>query len=153
MPSQPHLQIFICDRASHEEESNFLLFPLLPKELRLKIWRHTLQRQRIIQLRLQARVQQTATQAAEITGSAIKNKHYCAVVDGCQVLSKLLRVTSESREEALKFYRVHLPCRFTGGPTGEGTTCPGTLHFNPEYDFLRIIPGYPVKDTLVDFLY
>jgi len=64
-----------------------------------------------------------------------------------------MRVNSESREAALEFYRVHLPCWLTAGAIGEGTTRPGTLHFNPEYDFLHISPRSPVKDTLVDFLY
>ena len=153
MSSQPHLQIFTSSRTTHDEESNFPLFPLLPQEIRLKIWRHSLQRQRIIKLHLKGRTEQTVTQAAESTGSASKSERYCAVVDGYQVLSKLLRVNSESREAALEFYRVRLPCRFTGRATREGTTRSETLHFNPEYDFLHISPESPVSDTLVDFIY
>jgi hypothetical protein len=65
MSSQPHLQIFNCSQADHNEESNFPLFPLLPKELRLKIWQYTLQRQRILHLRLNNQRGQTATQAGE----------------------------------------------------------------------------------------
>ena len=67
-----------------------------------------------------------------------------------KVLSKFLRVNRESREEALKF---HLSSRRPGAAPGEGTTSPGTLHFNSEYEFLHISPTWPVKDTLVDFLY
>lgn len=92
-------------------------------------------------------------QAPESTGSASESERYCAVVDGYRVLSELLRVNSESREAALEFYRVHLPCRLTRGATGEGTTRPEILHFNPEYDLLHISPESPVRDTLVDFLY
>jgi len=153
MSSQQHLQIFTSGRTTHDEELNFPLFPLLPQEIRLMIWRHSLQRQRIIRLLLKGQTKQTATQAAESTGSASKSERYCAFVHGYQVLTKLLRVNSESREAALEFYRVHLPCRLTGERTEEGTTRPGTLHFNPEYDFLHISSESPVKDTLVDFLY
>ncbi|KAL9130836.1 MAG: hypothetical protein Q9217_001088 [Psora testacea] len=152
MSSQPHLQIFNSDLTTHNEESDFPIFPLLPNELRLKIWQHALQRQRIIKLCLKSRTEQTGTQAAEITEYASKRGRYCAVVDARQVLSKFLRVNRESREETLKFYRVHLPCSSTGG-AGKGTTSAGTLHFNPEYDFLHISPTWPVKDTLLDFLY
>ncbi|KAL9627972.1 MAG: hypothetical protein Q9164_007432 [Protoblastenia rupestris] len=153
MSSQLHLQIFISGQTTHDEESSFSFFPLLPNELRLNIWRHALQRQRIINLHIKSRTEQTASQAAEITEFAGKRERYCAVVDGCQVLSRFLRVNRESREEALKFYRVHLPCSFTNAAVGEGTTNPGTLHFNPEYDFLQISPDWPMKDTLLDFLY
>ena len=153
MSSQPHLQIFTSGPITHKGDSNFPLFSLLPQELRLKIWRHGLERQRIIKVHLERQTEQTAHQAAESTGSASKRERYCAVVDGYQVLTKLLRVNSESREAALEFYRVHLPCTLTGGSTGEGTTRPGILHFNPEYDFLHISSKSPVKDTLVDFLY
>ena len=153
MSSQPHLQIFTSGRPTHDEQLSFSFFSLLPKELRLNTWRHALQRQRILNLHIKSRTEQTVTQTAKITEFTTKRERYCAVVDGCQVLSKFLRVNRESREEALKFYRVHLPCRFTDAAAGEGKTNPGILHFNPEYDFLRINPDWPVKDTLLDFLY
>ncbi|KAL8740591.1 MAG: hypothetical protein Q9190_006731 [Brigantiaea leucoxantha] len=151
MPSQSHLQVFVPNSITHNEALKFPLFPLLPKELRLKIWRHALQRHRIIKLRLEAQ-REEAAQEAEIT-SADESDLCCAVVDGCQVLSKYLRVSAESREEALKFYRVHLPCKLIGRTTTKGLTSHGILYFNPEYDFLRISPRTPLKDTLFGFLY
>ncbi|TVY44269.1 hypothetical protein LOCC1_G006808 [Lachnellula occidentalis] len=85
---------------------------------------------------------------------ATNGERHCAIVSGHQVLSKLLRVNCESREAALEFYRVHIPCRFQGlGDVKETTTTPGTLYFNPEYDFLKIRPQYHVKDTWIDFIY
>ena len=153
MSSQPHLQIFNSRQAAHNEESNFPLFPLLPKELRLKIWRHTLQRWRIIRLFLNNQRGQTATQAGENPESTSNGERYFTVVAGSQLLSKLLRVNRESREGAWMFYRVHLPCRFTGGATREGPTGHGTLQFNPDWDFLHLSAEWPAKDTLVDFLY
>ena len=74
-------------------------------------------------------------------------------MNGYQVLSKLLRVDSESREEALKLYRVHFPCSFSRGTQGEGAMSSGTLYFNPEYDFLHLSPEWRLKETMVEFLY
>ena len=153
MSSQPHLQIFNSSQATHNEESHFPLFSLLPKELRLKIWRHSLQRWCIIHLFLNNQRGQTATQAGENPKSTSNGERYFTIVDGSRLFSKLLRVNRESREEALMFYRVHLPCRFTGGATRERPTGHGTLHFNPEWDFLHINAEWPAKDTLLDFLY
>ena len=154
MSSLPHLQIFTSDHATSNRESCFCLFSQLPKEVRLKIWRHSLQRQRIIHVRLNGPTEQTAAQAAETGSSTHKSECYRgAIVDGYQVLSKLLRVNSESREAALGFYRVHLPCILKRGSIFEETKAPGFLYFNPEYDFLHISPEPPVKDTLVNFLY
>ena len=138
---------------THDEESDFLLFPTLPKELRTKIWRHALQRQRMIRLRINNQRGKTASQAGENPDSVVNGERYFTVVDGSQLLSKLLRVNKESREEALKFARVRLPCRFLGGATKEGPASHGTLHFNPEWDFLYISAEWPAKDTLIAFLY
>lgn len=153
MSSQPHLRIFNSSLTTHDERSDFHLFPLLPKELRLKIWRHTLQRRRIIHLRLNNQRGQTPSEAGENPESTSNGERYFTVVDGSKILSKLLRVSRESREEALMFCRVHLPCRFTGGGTRDEPTGHGTLRFNPEWDFLHISAEWPAKDTLVSFLY
>ena len=37
--------------------------------------------------------------------------------------------------------------------TRDGSTGHGTLHFNPEWDFLHISSEWPAKDTLISFLY
>ena len=153
MSSQPHLQIFSSNQAGHNKQSSFPLFPLLPKELRLKIWRHGLQRRRIIHLLLNNQQGQTATQAGEHPECTRNGERYFTIVEGSQLLSKLLRVNKESREESLLFYRVHLPCRFISGAIREERTGRGTLHFNPEWDFLHISADWPAKDTLISFLY
>lgn len=81
MSSHPHLQLFDLVQGARDEDSGFAelatnvatlpeagrdirgyfwhrlsfpLFPLLPQELRLKIWQHALQRNRIIVLRLES---------------------------------------------------------------------------------------------------
>ena len=153
MSSQPHLQIFNPNQIANSEESNFPLFNLLPKELRLEIWRHTLQRRRIIHLCLDNQRGKTAIQAGENPESTSNGERYFTIVDGNQLLSKLLRVNRESRAEAWMFYRVHLPCRFTGEAMREGSNGHGTLHFNPEWDFLYLSAEWPAKDSLVSFLY
>ena len=75
------------------------------------------------------------------------------MVDGSQLLSECLRVDHESREEALKLYRVHLPCRFTSGISEEGPTSHGTLHVKPKWDILYITAEWPAKDTLIAFIH
>src|ERR1700694_431322 len=153
MSTPSHLQIFIPAYATADGESSFCLFPQLPTELRLKIWQQSLQRQRLIHVHLEGPTERTVAQAVETSSSSHKRERYRAIVEGYQVLSKLLRVNSESREVTLEFYRVHLQCTLKRGSIYEETKAPGILYFNPEYDFLHISPEPPVKDTLVDFLY
>jgi hypothetical protein len=172
MPQKPPLPIFNQSQAIHNNESNFPLFPLLPKELRLNIWQHSLRRNRIIKVFLQAEklfdnIQQHTTQTTDSIASTSKTERYRAYVNGYQTISKLFRVNSEAREVASSFYRVPIPCwlklgeTYAGFPTetvpgpyaGFASERTGTLYFNPEYDFLHISPEIWVKDTLVDFLY
>lgn len=76
---------------------------------------------------------------------------FSTLVCGHQVLSKLLRVNRESRDETLRFFRVHIPCTFVDEKEEEQGS--GTLYFNPEFDFLQITPSISIEDTLFDFLY
>ena len=70
------------------------------------------------------------------------------------MLSKLLRVSRESREAALRFYRVHVPCRFTLGAPGECCELvPGLFYFNPSYDFLHVQAGWLAKHTVIDVFF
>jgi hypothetical protein len=159
MSPKSHLQILNADRATHNNESTFTLFPLLPTELRLKIWRHSLQRRRIIKVFLRAErlfhPEQTTTQETESTTPGSKIERYRAYVNGWQTLSKLMRVNCEAREAALEFYRVHLPCWLRYGETASEFPLErnGILCFNPEYDFLHITWEMWAEDTLLDFLY
>ncbi|KAL9023694.1 MAG: hypothetical protein Q9196_007038, partial [Gyalolechia fulgens] len=161
VPFRPHLEIFNTTFSRPSDEgSTFSLFSLLPKELRLSIWRRALQCHRIITMELKGLRGWTGTgplyddnDQSAVAASIDRGERYRIISDGCQVLSKLLRVSKESRQEALTFYRVHLPCRFRSPVMGEKAMTSGTLYVNPEYDFLRISPEMPVKDTLVNFLY
>ena len=157
MALKPHLQIFAPARDTNDYEPSFHLFRMLPKELRFYIWRYALERRRIIRMKLEGRREARASPELEAIKPFEERKRYNIIVGGQQVLSKLLRVNNESREETLKFYRVHLPCRFTNGETGIGAmmqeTTAGVFHFNPEFDILHISPEWQVTDTLIPFLY
>lgn len=148
--SSPHLQIFNSIQNTNNEERCFTHFLSLPTELRLKIWRHSLQRERIINVSFENKP--PTENATKFDGKMVQHS---AIVEGCKVLSKLLRVSQESRYEALSFYRVHIPCKLKQGPTRkeEETARPGTFYFNPEYDFLQIQPGFWAEQSLMDFLY
>ena len=130
---------------------DFRVFSLLPKELRMKIWRHAMQQQRFLKVRIKDR-EHCDPDLADVTSTG---ERYYAYVDGHQVLSKYLRVNRESREETLRFYRVHLPCRLytRHTKTGNDIASPGKIYINPEYDYLFISPEWSVKNSLFDFLY
>ena len=156
MTSQPHLQPINFCPSTHPDASIFPLFPILPKEIRTKIWRFAMRRQRIIRVHINNQRGKTASEAGENPAAVANGERYFTVVDGSQLLSKILRVNEESRAEALKFHRVHLPCRFTGDgtiTTKGGPANHGTLHFNPEWDVLYISAEWPAKDTLIAFLH
>lgn len=153
MTPQPHLQPINARPFTHDEPATFPLFATLPKELRTKIWRYALRRQRIVHVHINNQRGRSASEAGEHPDSVGNGELYFTAVDGIQLLSKFLRVDRESREEVLKLYRVHLPCKFTGGTSKEGPETHGTLHFNPEWDILYITAEWPAKDTLVAFIH
>lgn len=118
----------------------FNRFPTLPPELRLRIWHLAMQRQRIIKLRLHSRMIMDGLLGlrGDTRPQTREDERYGAVVEGYQTLSKLFRVSRESRDAALAFYRVHLPCWLIKGATTRTADVmkSGMLYFNPEYDFL-----------------
>lgn len=65
-------------------------------------------------------------------------------------MSRFFRVNSDSREAALSFYCVYLPCTLR---TIGGLVKWGIVYFNPKHNFLRITPGWSVKHTLFNFMY
>lgn len=194
MPSQQHLKILnLSPTGRYRAVEYFHIFSKLSKELRLKIWRTSLQRERIIEVSVEAlpeviaaytqrynamygvteearwpseELASTSTVGGPCNSQFAESKQrssleeqnqsnqgaqYRALVRGKGVLSKLLRVNREAREEALKFYRVHIPCGFTaidpGSSEAEMTAIEGTLLLNPEYDFLHIKPQNALYQT------
>ncbi|RYP07185.1 hypothetical protein DL765_009237 [Monosporascus sp. GIB2] len=130
----------------------FNLFPTLPAELRVMIWHLAVERQRIIKVRLRNRMLMDGLLAhqGDIRPKTHEAERYGVIVHGHQTLSKLFRVSRESRDAALAFYRVHLPCWLIEGASRDYAMKPGILYFNPEHDFLYISNE---RDQLVDFLH
>jgi hypothetical protein len=136
-------------------EPAFHPFPLLPTELRLKIWRCSLERRRILRIFIG-----NYDFHPDLKGVDQPNEdsHCYPVVAGYQSLSKLLRVNRESRQAAMEFYRVRIPCRFSANPDrrlqhNAAEMHQGTLCFSPEYDFVHISSEPPGQDTLIEFLH
>ncbi|KAI0204780.1 hypothetical protein F4808DRAFT_456525 [Astrocystis sublimbata] len=123
--------------------SSFPLFAQLPPELRQMIWRHSLQQTRMLTLLLRSHylMDLFLSHKVESPLPSVSQGGPCAVVIGssCRVLSKLLRVSSEARETALLFYRVHIPCRMVRKDDKHliGSE-EGMLYINPEFDFVRL---------------
>jgi hypothetical protein len=152
--SPPHAFPIFNDSMANET-TVFHVFPLLPKELRLLVWRHALHRERIIRVHLthtNLEYPETGLPSGPLEQTCKYTGRYLTTIEGHQVLSKHLRICRESREETLAFYRVHIPCRFARVPnklgdlgffietskTRQGLTAPGTFYFNPDWDFLHI---------------
>ncbi|KAK4172646.1 hypothetical protein QBC36DRAFT_362212 [Triangularia setosa] len=162
----PKFPIFQHDatspRSSEVTNHVFTLFPLLPAELRIKIWRSTLQRQRIIQVVLSPVNEAEDHYIIDGSLDTPNGEEFIAEVGGYNTISKLMRVNKEARHEALLFYRLHLPCRFIKPweIKAQPEACRrGVLYFNPEYDFLHIFHTKDNGDspsslrTLSNFVY
>ncbi|KAF4988257.1 hypothetical protein FGRMN_9881 [Fusarium graminum] len=109
---------------SFQDTKTFPLFGKLPPELREQIWEESLTRERMISINL-----------VEHRSSP---RLYTAIPKEEKVISKLFRINSESRSCALRFYRVHMPCRYecVGGASEEGI-----LYLNPDIDIFNIHAG------------
>ena len=71
---------------------------------------------------------------ADKTGAdANSSRSYRVTINGSKLFSGLLLSCRESRQAALRFYRVHMQCRF-----GEQSQPPGMFYFSPEYDFFHL---------------
>ncbi|KAI9713533.1 MAG: hypothetical protein M1820_000915 [Bogoriella megaspora] len=157
-----HLQSI---NASHHrgEAATFSRFSMLPPELRLRIWRCSLERHRFIEVEVD--LPQGSEEARPYSTTNTLNKlisggKYNAIVQALQLNSKLLRVNSEARETALGFYRVHIPCHLNASKeraTSPRETTAGStksiLYFNPEYDYIHLSTRGPAEHTFVDFLH
>ncbi|RSL42920.1 hypothetical protein CEP54_015296 [Fusarium duplospermum] len=153
MASKPHLQIFTHDASqSSADLKEFTLFPKLPAELRFKVWKHSLEHHRILKVHLWYPYAFDAKLAHEgrTRPASHQSQTYRPVVEGYQMLSKLLRVNKEARDAVLSFYRVHLPCWLTRGASRNDDLVSGTIFFNPEYDFLHVKQE---RMDMIDFFY
>ncbi|EPE28120.1 hypothetical protein GLAREA_04911 [Glarea lozoyensis ATCC 20868] len=148
-----HLQPFTLLQNRSTETKSFYLFPQLPRELRNKIWHHSMQRSRIFHMSLHD-LDKTPPKDIPDIPTSTDNQRFFAVTEGQQSMSKLFRVNQEARVAALFFYRVRIPCWFRIGSVDDKLPLkPGQLYFNPEHDFLRLTAKWSVKHTLFPFLY
>ncbi|KAI0521486.1 hypothetical protein F5B22DRAFT_634415 [Xylaria bambusicola] len=112
----------------------------------LAVWRFVLQRhERIIHVFLRNRLYNDIILRRQGIHrlNSCEVQPYDIVVHGYQTLSVLFRVCRHSRDVALSFYRVHLPCWLIKGSNTRSTILQtGVLYFNPEVDFLYIRPEY-----------
>ncbi|KAK7936035.1 hypothetical protein PG985_001530 [Apiospora marii] len=130
----PHLQIFTPESPATASCSEFVAFSRLPPELRQKIWKQSLERQRILRLSLNLPAKGDGNE------KSVQNGAPCAISTGGKGLfSKLLRVTREARYAALAFYRAHLSCKFAKDDERLYlASVAGVLYINPEFDFLQL---------------
>jgi len=163
MASMKHLQVI---NLSHNgggsggsgKDILFRFFPALTTELRLRIWQSSIEQHRLLEVEVDRRWSTGDAPTYSTTNAhdkLVRGRNYTATVQGCHLHSKLLRVNSESRQVALSFYRVHIPCYFRTGKFKDGTerTIKSTLYFNPEYDFMFLNAKHPPEHTFVDFLH
>lgn len=161
--SKPQIHYINPERDAHYDYLVFHLFPRLVPELRLKIWRLAMARQCIVNIALQRGQEEIISDSASGAGSSKWRSMGdpgspdaaapCGIfVEGYQLMSKFLRVSRESRHEALSFHLVHIPCRLMSKPMEIGLssnfiepedTTLGTLYIHPEYDFLHISTWFP----------
>ncbi|KAK9792854.1 putative 2EXR domain-containing protein [Seiridium cardinale] len=162
MAPPQHLQI-INPSYCRSEDAAFSRFSMLPTELRLRIWICSLERHRLIEVRIDAPEDSAGARPYSTTnalGKLISGRNYTATVQALQLYSKLLRVNRESRSTALGFYRVHIPCHLQAAAERDmlpqmikPTSTKATLYFNPEYDFIHPTTRGPAEHTVVDFLH
>ncbi|KAI1171681.1 hypothetical protein F4777DRAFT_564530 [Nemania sp. FL0916] len=146
MQTPAHLRIFPSPgprQAESESLDTFPLFRKLPPELRQKIWRIALLRERLTKFRLLPRIgidDMVRNRGDDITRlEQLENEVYGVLDENVPALSSVFHVNRESRDVALSHYRVHLPCwRIIRPKTPREILRRVIFYLNPEYDFLRI---------------
>ncbi|KAJ4214075.1 hypothetical protein NW759_010601 [Fusarium solani] len=125
--SNEHFQIF---NPVPQPVATFSLFPRLPTDIRYLVLEKALSHERLLRIAVQAVARE---EKKPTTNSAKTRRHlykpgrgYHIILKERQAISKLFCVISESRQAALSFYRVHLPCQYDWGGKIEEN---GTLYF------------------------
>ncbi|KXH35078.1 hypothetical protein CSIM01_04603 [Colletotrichum simmondsii] len=127
----------------------FLLFQQFPVEVRLLIWKHALQRHRMIHIILEKENEQGQEEDGRNVderdalinslGRRISGNHYKTIVDTRQpLLPDLIRVNREARDSVLSFYSTQLPCRLRPDKHSEITS---TIRLNLDWDYLQVSYG------------
>ncbi|KAK7963573.1 hypothetical protein PG988_010547 [Apiospora saccharicola] len=136
----PHLQIFTPEPPAIISCPDFVLFSLLPTELRQRIWQNSLERPRILKVKLTSHEFMDLFLSVEGEERSETNGAPCAIWTGTNGLfSKLLRVNRDARDTALSFYKAHLSCRLAkDGEKLDLGSVAGALYINPNFDFIEL---------------
>jgi hypothetical protein len=97
MATGKHLQPF--NPRFESPAASFDYFGRLHRELRMHIWELVLHRERIFHIEL------TDEGQGGSSGLTARNGDYSVIVKGPHVTSKVLHISGESRDVALRFYR------------------------------------------------
>ncbi|KAI1069852.1 hypothetical protein LB507_007912 [Fusarium sp. FIESC RH6] len=145
MSSQQYLEIFNPAPKSYPDFHQFSRFPA---EIRCLVWEQALSHERWVRVKLEPGLRDSDVEDAP-------KPDYEIYVHMDTKISKLFRITRESRRVALRFYRVQLPCRYfflqstySGAPAEEGKK--GIIYLCPELDILSVSTmsriGYLARD-------
>lgn len=154
-PRPSHLDLFTGREALRDEAASFSRFPSLPSEIRLLVWEQFLSRPRIVRARLKYdgdwQRGASGSPAAEEEGNRTSTAPYYLRLNRRYPPSVLMRVSSEAREAALRFYRLPLRRGLVPGRAGP------PVMINPEHDFLHISfnlgdDGDRVEQSAVQYL-
>lgn len=156
MATSQHLHV-INPSYCRGEDVLFAQFTKLPKELRLRIWEHSLQQHRLLEVKVEPPSSSGNSNApphstTNTLNKFISGRNYTAIVQGSRLYSKLFRVTREARKAALHFYRVHIQCYLGTSEEETERTIKTLLYFNPEYDFVHLSADCRGQ-TFADFFY
>ncbi|CAJ2500576.1 Uu.00g034290.m01.CDS01 [Anthostomella pinea] len=121
MSSKPKLKFKLLN-PTHKEPVTFPQFSRLPKELRIAIWKLSLQRQRLVKVKLEEYTARRQERMSPSPRGPPPSKDHT------------YRVT-RAQQAALEFYRVRVPAVMEGN--GEKRSG-GVFRFNPGYDILHI---------------
>ncbi|KAJ0162847.1 hypothetical protein CTA2_3931, partial [Colletotrichum tanaceti] len=157
MPRRPHLDLFnpVLPNAGHIP---FTSFPQLPAEIRLLVWKHALQRHRMIHVFLSTRVEEEPDNGAKGAeryslcngrGRSISGNQYDVVILARYALlpENIMLVNKEARDAVLSFYPVQVPCLRKLASDKDSV-----LRLNLDWDYLRITTAYALP-YFFDFLH
>ncbi|KAI6765037.1 hypothetical protein HG531_012136 [Fusarium graminearum] len=118
----PHLELF---NPLPKPDRNFHKFSSLPPEFRTMIWRESLACERLITIGWRPYLRAAKTPLITTT-YVVKIRQYLG-------LHPALFVNQESRDVALSYYRIRIPCTSPRDKIFEGDVN-GIFYFNPDYD-------------------
>ncbi|KAH7383027.1 hypothetical protein BKA64DRAFT_647165 [Cadophora sp. MPI-SDFR-AT-0126] len=129
-------------RSFHRDLIQFHHFPLLPTELRFKIWKMASRQPRILALQIIPKLDASGKPCTWplSPGEVTARQKYVPSIHPKSRIPTLLRVNRESRKECMKYYeqRYHTGYSFSLSCTDDYSAA---YYINPGYDVL-LIPGF-----------